>query len=238
MANEATAPLEEFAENAADSFNQWWDKTFELKPLEMLIFIGIVAVISFLVIKLLKRFLLKKLTGNMKIFYRLIYIIIIIIAVVSVLMTIKPLQEFSGAILASSGIAAAVLGLAAQQTLGNLFSGISISANKPFVAGEFIEILDTNPPISGIVESIGLRHTTLRDPSNRTIVIPNSVMDKEMLRTTHYLEGTNVNNFIYVGISYDADIDLAIELLVKIISGHANAIDMRTYEERENEKPR
>ncbi len=226
--------MEEFAASTADSFNEWWNDTFSFPPINMLIFVGIVAVITFVVIKLIKRFLRKRLTGNMRIFYRLIYIIIVVIAVSAVLMTIKPLQEFSTAILASSGIAAAVFGLAAQQTLGNLFSGISISASKPFEAGEYIEILNTNPPISGIVQSIAIRHTTIRDSSNRTIVIPNGVIDKEMLRTTHYLEGRDVCNFLVVGVGYGSDIGKAIDLLRKIISAHPDVLDMRTPEQKEN----
>ena len=51
-------------------------------------------------------------------FYRLIYVAIIIIAILCVLVTIKPLGNLGTGLLASSGIAGIVIGLAAQQTLG------------------------------------------------------------------------------------------------------------------------
>jgi len=220
-----------------DRLDQWQQEVFQFGIIGTVIFAAIVAAITFIIIKILQRYVKKRLSGNMKIFYRLIYVIIIVIAVMTVLMTIKPLEHFSSAILASSGIAAVVIGLAAQQTLGNLFSGISISASKPFVVGEFIEVLNTTPPIAGVVEDISLRHTTIRESSNKTIVIPNSVIDKEMLRTTHYLQGTNVCNFLFVGISYDSDIDLAIKLLSRVCSEHQNTLDVRTYDEKENDAP-
>ena len=111
-------------------------------------------------------------------------------------MTIKPLNSLGTAILASSGIAAVVIGLAAQQTLGNVFSGISISASKPFEVGEYIEILDVTPPLMGVVKDIGLRHTTIIDATNKSIVIPNSVIDKNIVRALHNNEETTVCSFL------------------------------------------
>lgn len=221
-----------------DPIKEWLKNTFSLGLVGTIIYTAVVAAIAFTVIKILQHFFSKKLTGNARIFYRLLYIVIIIIAVVCVLMTIKPLNSMGTALLASSGIAAAVLGLAAQQTLGNVFSGISISAAKPFEVGEYIEILNVNPPIAGTVKDIGLRHTTILDATNKSIVIPNGILDKEMLRAFHQAEHTNVCTFLDVGISYGSDIDLAMKLMAELVAAHKGCLDVRTEEEKRNGTPR
>lgn len=224
-------------QNVADALQKWQENTFDLGFVGTIVFAALVAGITFLIVKLLQRYAKRHLSGNLIIFYRLIYTIIIIVAVVMVLMTIKPLQQVSTAILASSGIAAAVLSLAAQQTLANVFSGIAISISKPFVIGEFIEILQTTPPVMGIVEDINLRQTTIRDASNKAIVIPNSVLDKEILRTTKSLQGINVCNFLTVGVSYNTDLQSACKVLSETCAAHPSVLDTRTEQDKKDGVP-
>lgn len=233
----ASALPEQAPLSIGEALNKWQENTFELGLFGTLIFAGLAAVIALVLIKLLQRYAKTHFSGNLIIFYRLIYILIIAVAIFSVLTTIKPLEQFGTAILASSGIAAAVLGLAAQQTLANVFSGIAISLSKPFVIGEFIEILQTNPPVMGIVEDISLRHTTIKDPTDKSIVVPNSVLDKEILRTTKSLQGMNVCNFLTVGVSYNCDLDLACKTLSQTCEAHPNALDTRTEEEKKDGTP-
>lgn len=230
----------DLAQQAADSFNKWQESVFSLGLVNTLIYAAIVGLVTFAIIKIIQHTLAKRMAGNMKIFYRLIYVVIIVIAVLCVLMTINPLKSLGTALLASSGIAGIVIGLATQETLGNVFSGISISASKPFVVGEFIEILNVTPPIVGTVTDIGLRHTVIRDASNKNIVIPNSIIDKDMIRTTHGHRAEQpayVNNFLDVGISYDSDIDLAIHILNELVQNHKDSLDVRTAEEKKNGVP-
>lgn len=72
---------------------------------------------------------------------------------------------------------AVVLGLAAQQTLGNVFAGTVLLTTRPFRVGERVRLtggaLAGN--IEGVVGSLGLFYTTLVSGANRTMV-PNSVM--------------------------------------------------------------
>lgn len=218
----------------AEVFKQWQENTFYFGLINTLIYIAIIAVVTFVIIKLIQHFLARKLSGNAKFFYRLIYVAIIVIAVICVLMMIKPLNNLGTALLASSGIAAVVIGLAAQQTLGNVFSGISISTAKPFQVGEYIEIIDVNPPITGTVKDIGLRHTTILDVSNRNIVIPNSVLDKEVLRVMPASDERNICSFLDIGISYHNDVDLAMKLIEEVIEKHPDTLDVRTVAEKQN----
>lgn len=234
----ADQTVNDIAQNAVDSYTTWEKETFALGGLvNTIIYAAIVAVAAFIIIKLIQHFLARKLTGNARIFYRLIYVAIIIIAILCVLVTIKPLGSLGTGLLASSGIAGIVIGLAAQQTLGNVFSGISISAAKPFEVGEFIEILNVTPPVMGVVKDIGLRHTTILDASNKSIVIPNSIIDKDMIRASHVVEKANVCSFLDVGISYDSNIDLAMKLLADTVQAHPGTLDVRTEEEKSSGAP-
>lgn len=74
-------------------------------------------------------------------------------------------------------VAAAILGLAAQQTLGNLVAGLVILSARPFRLGERIRLRGGNlgDEIEGIVSSLGLLYTTLT-PTRETIGMPQAVV--------------------------------------------------------------
>lgn len=76
-------------------------------------------------------------------------------------------------LLGTAGVIGLVLGLAARDTLGNLFSGISIMADTPYERGDYI-VLDSGE--RGEVTRVGLRSTRLLTRDDIEIVIPNSVM--------------------------------------------------------------
>jgi small conductance mechanosensitive channel len=72
-------------------------------------------------------------------------------------------------------VAAAILGLAAQQTLGNLVAGLVILSARPFSLGDRIRLRGGNIGDEGTVSSLGLLYTTLI-PSRQGIGMPQTVM--------------------------------------------------------------
>ena len=70
-----------------------------------------------------------------------------------------------------------VLGLAAQQTLGNIFAGVVLQSTRPFRVGERVRL--TGGPVAGSTEgtvsSLGLFYTTLLKGQDR-MLIPNSLL--------------------------------------------------------------
>ena len=88
-------------------------------------------------------------------------------------------------LLATSGIIAIVLGLALQSTLGDLFSGISLTIEKPYQLGDDI-LLEGG--IEGQVVEVNWRSTHLRNGSNDRVVIPNSTIAK--MRIQNHTAGT------------------------------------------------
>lgn len=75
--------------------------------------------------------------------------------------------------LASAGVLGLVLGLAAKDTLANLFSGLFILADAPYKEGDFVN-LDSGE--RGQVTQIGLRSTRLLTRDDIEITVPNSVI--------------------------------------------------------------
>jgi small-conductance mechanosensitive channel len=72
---------------------------------------------------------------------------------------------------------AVVLGLAAQQTLGNVIAGMVLLSARPFRVGERVRLQAgaVGGTVEGIVSSLGLLYTTLARGADR-IMIPNSVV--------------------------------------------------------------
>src|SRR5688572_23806990 len=81
------------------------------------------------------------------------------------------------AFLATGTVVAAVLGLALQETLGNLFAGIALHVENSFAPGDVVR---TGEHL-GIVEAIRWRGTRLRTFNNNVVVVPNSVLARERL---------------------------------------------------------
>ena len=81
------------------------------------------------------------------------------------------------ALVAGSAFTAVVIGLAAQQTLGNLIAGMVLLSARPFRVGERIRLQAgaVGGSAEGIVSSLGLLYTTLARGEDR-IMIPNSVV--------------------------------------------------------------
>ncbi len=72
---------------------------------------------------------------------------------------------------------AVVLGLAAQQTIGNLFAGLVLLSTRPFRVGERVRLIGgaLAGNQEGIVSSLGLFYTTLVSGADR-ILVPNSML--------------------------------------------------------------
>jgi small-conductance mechanosensitive channel len=81
----------------------------------------------------------------------------------------------TGSLIAGGAFTAVVLGIAAQQTLGNLFAGLVLITARPFRVGERIRLQAgaLGGVLEGVVSSLGLMYTTLARGEDR-IMIPNN----------------------------------------------------------------
>lgn len=142
--------------------------------------------------------------SNFRIFKNAASVIIFTIALVGVFHMLPGLQKVGTTLLASAGILSVIIGLAAQQTFGNLISGIFIFIYKPFKVGEYVEL---NNGKSGVVEDINLRFTIIRNGENRRMIIPNTLVSNVVIINSD-LKNTRVCNIINVQEDYDTDIDM------------------------------
>jgi small-conductance mechanosensitive channel/CRP-like cAMP-binding protein len=77
-----------------------------------------------------------------------------------------------------STIIGIVVGLALQDTLGNLFAGLALQADQPFQIGDVVMIPGRG---EGVVEFISWRGVQIRTFNQRLLVISNSVLGKEII---------------------------------------------------------
>lgn len=94
---------------------------------------------------------------------------------------VPALQHLGTAWLTSMGLISVVVGLAAQSTLGNLISGVSLVLYRPFKLGDQLEINGPKGLEIGTVESINLGTTVLRTADDRRLVIPNNTMASQII---------------------------------------------------------
>jgi hypothetical protein len=87
------------------------------------------------------------------------------------------------AIAVGGAVTAVVIGLAAQNTLGNLIAGMMLIASRPFKAGERVRMQGgtLGGEIEGTVASIGLIYTTLARGAERLLVPNNSVLSASIV---------------------------------------------------------
>lgn len=79
--------------------------------------------------------------------------------------------------LTTTTVLAAVIGLALQDTLGNLFSGIAIHLEDAFEVGDVLHSGD----FTGVVEGVTWRATRVRGFNNQVVILPNSQLAKDRI---------------------------------------------------------
>ena len=141
--------------------------------IEFLVYVLIAFVVTFILLKIKKKVVEKRLKKHKNIQVRftqnLISGLIIAVAVIWVLVSSTATSGFGKVLFQGTAIIGAVIGLAAQPVIADLFSGLMISMNKPFQIGDRIE-LDNG--FKGVVMDITPRHVVLRGIDTLDIIIP------------------------------------------------------------------
>ena len=82
-----------------------------------------------------------------------------------------------GRLFAALGVGSVVIGLALQDTLGGLFSGIALLSSRNFRVGEWLQVGETD----GQVTEVTWRAVSVRTRDNDLLVVPNSALAKESI---------------------------------------------------------
>ncbi|MFL9845576.1 mechanosensitive ion channel family protein [Flavobacterium rhizosphaerae] len=164
---------------------------------------------------------------------KLITAIIFIIGISFALIQIPEMKTLGHSLLAGAGILSLVAGLASQQALSNIMSGVLIVIFKPFKINDRITF---NQTYTGTVEEINLRQVVLRDFENNRIVVPNSVISSNVIVNSN-LNDTMVCKMIEIGIGYNSDIGRALKIMEEEVIQHPLHVDNRTPEDVKNNVP-
>ncbi len=154
---------------------------------------------------------------------------IFILTIIFVLLLIPGFKTLSISLLAGAGIAAIVIGFAAQKTLANIVSGVSIAFFTPFRVGDRLKIGED----LGDVEELTLRHTVIKTWDNRRVIIPNAIIsEKEIIN--YSIKDEKMLWTINMGISYDSDIDKAKKIMIDKAKKHRKIIVPEENDENGN----
>ncbi|MAN58880.1 MAG: mechanosensitive ion channel protein [Flavobacteriaceae bacterium] len=99
---------------------------------------------------------------------RVLTFVIIIVGGYIIISQFRALEKVGISLLASAGVATVILGIAAQNTLGNIFAGLQIAITKPVRVGDTVIIKDD----WGNVEEIGFTYLVVRTWDLRRLVVP------------------------------------------------------------------
>lgn len=130
--------------------------------------------------------------------------LLIAISFIAILMILGELGIQVGPLLATAGIGALAIGFGAQSLVKDVINGFFIILENHYRIGDVIEVTG----VSGLVESVSLRKTVLRDLEGRVHIIPNgeikivSNLSKEWSRSV-----------LDIGISYREDVDRVMDIL-------------------------
>ena len=142
------------------------------------------------------------------------------IGIIIIIFSIPQLHSLSVALLASAGVAGIIIGLAAQTTIGNIISGVSLAVSHPFRVGDLVTIHNEY----GTISDLTLRHTVMTTWDNRRLIIPNLIVnDLDIINWS--IEDPIVIWPIDIAISYDSDIDLARSIMISEAVKHPMVMD-------------
>lgn len=123
-----------------------------------------------------------------------------------------------GPLLATSAAASVILGLALQDTLGNLFAGISLQLDRNFEIGDWLEITSGIQKATGQVREITWRSTTLVGFSDELITFPNRFMANAQISNFSPPENPIVRRQIF-RLAFGQNLELAKQTLERTVAG-------------------
>lgn len=134
--------------------------------------------------------------------------------VIVLLAAITALEHFGvnvNSLVVSLGVGSLAVGLAAQDTLANMFAGFTLMLDRPFTLGERIQLASGEV---GDVVAIGIRATRIRTTDETILVIPNNVLVKERVVNLSQ-PGRHLTVRTEVGVAYGSDVARVKQILTE-----------------------
>jgi len=141
----------------------------------------------------------------------------VVVITVAILITADNLEVKITSLLAGLSVGGLALGLAAQDTIANLFGAVAIFLDKPFYIGDRILV----EGVDGTVESIGLRSTRVRNLNGHHVTIPNKLMGNAII--TNITRSPTVKTELNFSLTYQTPmekVEQATVILGEIFRAH------------------
>ena len=152
-----------------EQLNQWGkDSVLQYGLTDTIIIILLILITAMVISRILTRLMKKRNFRNLPIWLKVKKYVIITITIYGILTLFIPAKTILDPLLASGGIVAVVVGLAAQETVGNLISGFMIVTFRPFHIGDLIRV--NNGEYVGTVVEITIRHTIIETFENTSFM--------------------------------------------------------------------
>jgi small-conductance mechanosensitive channel len=103
---------------------------------------------------------------------RLVILVIFLVLLAIALAQFTELKRLATGILASTAVLAAIVGFAAQHTIGNMVAGVQLAISQPIKIGDRICFEE----VSGRVTDITLSYTYVNPGDGTSVVIPNQML--------------------------------------------------------------
>ncbi len=170
---------------------------------------------------------------NYNFFKNAISALIFMAGVVVIFQLVPELRSLGISLFAGAGLVTVIIGFASQQAFSNIIGGIFIVIFRPFRVGDFIQV---GADKSGTVEDITLRHTVIKSLENRRFVIPNSVISSESILNST-ISDQKVLILVELNITFESDLQKAMEILETESLKHPDCIDNRSEEDKTKKEP-
>ena len=133
------------------------------------------------------------------------------IGLVFVIAVLKHFGTDVSSLVAALGIGSLAIGLAAQQTLGNMLAGFTLLVDRPFRPGDRIRLASSEV---GEVVTIGMRSTRIQMADSNLLIVPNT----ELVNSRVVNLRTPARAEVKVLIAKAADVERALTLMEMIAS--------------------
>jgi len=133
-------------------------------------------------------------------------------------------------LVAGLGVGGIALAMAARETIGHMFGGVSIFTDKPFKVGDYI-IVDQEQDQWGKVDYVGMRSIRIKTRDETMIVIPNSVIaNKSVINISAYGKRRRLYLKLYLSLNNKhSDVQKAVKIIKDILNEHAKTQEPEVF---------
>lgn len=156
-------------------------------------------------------------------FFQRFYIVVLLFALFLVVLKIHKIEITP--FLASAGIAGIAIGMAAKETLADIFAGVFLIADRPVRVGDRVKIdsIGKHWGSWGDILDLGLRRTKIKNTDGVIVNYPNSLLANSVITNFSYEDGP-IRVRVRFQVNYNVDLDHACEVAREAIQASPNIL--------------